>query len=273
MAETSPATRGVLYPARLPTFHRVPVVGDLAVFVRWFWIPEWRIEPGRVSRQHVIGFPACNLVVENDVTGVSGPTTRASSRDLSGRGWAVGALLRPAATPALVGDPTLLVDAYRPVDHPELTSAVRAAMNADAPSEHRRAAATAAFAEWLSERLGAPSDEGVLANRMAEAAESDPTLLRVDDLAAHLHVSTRTLQRLAVKYVGLSPAAMIRRRRLQEAAERLREHPRLDMSALAHELGYADHSHLTNDFRATLGFNPAAYRRSTTPDVDTAPGG
>ncbi|MGB4136954.1 MAG: AraC family transcriptional regulator, partial [Microbacterium sp.] len=31
-------TRGVLYPARLPEFHRVPAPApELAV---WFWIPE-----------------------------------------------------------------------------------------------------------------------------------------------------------------------------------------------------------------------------------------
>jgi len=262
MFETSAASRGVLYPARLPTFHREPVVGDLAVFVRWFWIPEWSIDPGRTSRQHVIGFPACNLVVENEITGVSGPTTRASYRDLTGKGWAVGALLRPAAVPALIGDAAALRDAYRQVDFPELSAAVRAAMNTQAPPEERRGAAITAFTGWLEDRLGMPREEGLLANRMVEAAETDTSLLTASDLAAKLHVSTRTLQRLAAKYVGLPPAALIRRRRLQEAAERLRHQPGLGLSDLAHELGYADHSHLSNDFRTTLGFNPRTYRHA-----------
>ena len=256
------SSRGVLYPARLPTFHREPVVGDLAAFVRWFWIPEWDIEPGRSSRQHIVGFPACNLVVENTATGISGPTTRASYRDLSGAGWAVGALLRPAAVSSLIDDATELRDAYQEVDLPELTDAVRAAMTSDASPDERRRSAIEVFGAWLRDRLGAPGEDGLLANRMVELAEADATLLTVPDLAARLNVSTRTLQRLSSRYVGLPPAALIRRRRLQEAAERLRADPALDLTALAHELGYADHAHLTNDFRVTLGFTPSSYRRS-----------
>lgn len=262
MIENPAVSRGVLYPTRLPTFHREPVTGDLSVFVRWFWIPEWDIEPGRSSRQHLIGFPAANLVVEDRSIGISGPTTRASFRDLTGRGWAVGALLRPAATPQLLGDAARFRDASREAEFPELAEAVRSAMGADAPADERRRAAIAALTDWLQHRLGAPSDEGLLANRMVEAAETDPTLLTVTGLAEHLYLSTRSLQRLAAAYVGLPPAALIRRRRIQEAAERLRHDPGLDLSELAHEYGYADHAHLTKDFRTSLGFTPSGYRRS-----------
>jgi AraC-like DNA-binding protein len=62
------------------------------------------------------------------------------------------------------------------------------------------------------------------------------------------------------RHVGLSPAAMIRRRRLQEAARRVREEPGTDLASLAAELGYADHAHLTRDFRAVLGVAPRVYR-------------
>lgn len=86
MPETSAVSLGVLYPQSLPTFHREPVADDLSAFVRWFWIPEWDLAPGQTSRQHLIGFPAVNIVVEDDEILVSGPTTRASFRDLTGRG-------------------------------------------------------------------------------------------------------------------------------------------------------------------------------------------
>lgn len=261
------AHRGVLYPARLPTFHRELVTGELAPWVRWFWIPEWDIEPGRTSRQHVIGFPACNLVVENSMVGVSGPTTRAGYRDLTGRGWAVGALLRPAAVPPLVPDVAASVDAYRPLDHSDLFVAVSAAMNAPFPPDERRRAAIAAFASWLLARLDGPDEEGLLANRMVDDAETNRDLLTVADLAEHLRVSVRTVQRLATKYVGLSPAALIRRRRLQGAAELLRQQPDLNLADLAAELGYADHAHLTRDFQATLGFTPSGYRRESTSEA------
>ena len=50
--------KGILYPARLPTFHRVPAPESVTNLVQWFWIPEWDIAPGHTSRQHVIAFPA-----------------------------------------------------------------------------------------------------------------------------------------------------------------------------------------------------------------------
>ncbi|MBB1514213.1 helix-turn-helix transcriptional regulator [Tessaracoccus sp. MC1627] len=255
-------SRGVLHPGSLPTFHRETVTGDVAAYVRWFWIPEWNLEPGRTSRQHVIGYPACNLVVSDAVTEISGPTTRVSYRDLTGSGWAMGALLRPAAVPLLAADVASLRDGSRMIDAVELTVAVRSAMRGEGSGSDRRGAAVAAFSEWLLNRLGDPSGEALLANRMLEAAESDPALCSVTDLAAHLHVSTRTVQRLAAKYVGVSAAFLIRRRRLQEAAEKLRHNPARDLTELAHEVGYADHAHLTRDFRSVLGFTPSSYRAS-----------
>jgi hypothetical protein len=58
--------KGILYPARLPSFHCLPAPASVADLVRWFWIPEWNIEPGRTSRQHLIAYPGSNFVVQPD---------------------------------------------------------------------------------------------------------------------------------------------------------------------------------------------------------------
>lgn len=265
--ESEPATpdsRGVLRPERLPTFHRLPAPDAVAHLVRWFWIPEWDLPDGRVARQEIIGFPACNLVVEPTSVGLAGPTTRASHRDLAGSGWAVGALLRPAAVPGIVeslaGPPGALLDAYRPVGAPDLLTGVAGAMSGRTGPDGRRAAAVAAYVDWLLATSGPVGEDALLANRAVDLLESDPGLLRVGRAADALGVSVRTLQRLARRYVGVSPAAIIRRRRLQEAAERLRTDPRTDIAAVAAELGYADHAHLTADFRTVLGTTPSGYR-------------
>ncbi|GGC90693.1 AraC family transcriptional regulator [Tersicoccus solisilvae] len=280
-------TRGVLYPARLPSLHRIPAPEPVSALVRWFWIPEWDIAPGRSSRQHVVAYPASNLVVEADGVGFAGPTTRRSHRDLRGRGWAVGALLRPAAVPAFVDDPAALRDAYRqlhtaPPDPPgrypadlhagdlhagdlyagDLYRAVTETMTAAGPDAGaRRERAVAVFTAWLMERIPAPTAAGRTANALADLIETDPTVRRIEDAADRLGVSSRTLQRLAATHVGLSPAAMIRRRRLQEAAQRLRDDPSVSLAELAADLGYADHAHLTNEFRRVLGLTPSGYRR------------
>lgn len=251
--------RGILYPARLPRFARIPAPAAVADRVVWFWIPEWDLPPGRTSRQHVIAFPACNLVVEDGTVTISGPTTRASHRDLVGRGWAVGALLRPAAVRALLPEPGALADRERPFDAPELATCVAAAMTA---GEDRHERAVAAFTQWLVDHVPAADDEARVATALVELVGSDPSLLRVEDAAAALGVSVRTVQRLARRYVGVTPVAMIRRRRLQEAAGRLRDEPGVALADVAADLGYADHAHLTRDFRAVLGITPTTYRRA-----------
>jgi AraC-like DNA-binding protein len=256
---TSP--RGVLYPARLPTFDRLPAPAAVAQLVRWFWIPEWQIQPGRSSRQHLIAFPACNLVVEPHAVGLAGPTTGSSYRDLTGTGWAVGALLRPAAVPQFAADPAALRDAYQPVDLPVLHERVCRAMRGprDRQTRHRRA--VDAFAAWLAGTVPPPNREALLANAMADAIDSDPTIRTVEDAAVRLHLSVRSVQRLACLYVGLPPSTMIRRRRLQEAAERLRTDPDTTLAAVAADLGYSDHAHLANEFRSVLGLTLSTYRR------------
>ncbi len=255
-----PSSRGTLYPGRLPNFHRLEPQPGARALVRWFWISSWNLPDGSVSRQQLIAFPALNLVVESGLVGLAGPTTRTSHRDLSGRGWVVGALLRPAAVPAFTDDPASLRDEYVALTEPGLHARVRESLG-DAPSERGRRAASAALADWLIARVGDPTRDALQANRMVELAEADPGLLRVGELAERLCTSERTLQRLAARYVGLGPAALIRRRRLQDAAERIRADPDTDLASLAAELGYTDQAHLTNEFTRVLGLSPAGYRR------------
>ncbi len=257
------ARRGVLYPARMPDFHRLPPPSAALHLVAWFWIPEWDIEPGRTSRQHLVAYPALNLVVEKTDSAAArvqlvGASTAASHRDLQGTGWAVGALLRPASVAALVENPAALCDSAVGFDAPELLEGVSRAMAAG--GDDRRADAVAVFARWLARRVGEGTPTDALANEMSELLMGDATILRPEDVAARLHTSVRTVQRLAHRYVGLPPAAMIRRRRLQEAAQRLRDEPGVELALVAAELGYADHSHLSNDFRAVLGITPRSYR-------------
>src|SRR5690606_3170489 len=139
---------------------------------------------------------------------------------------------------------------------PGLAAEVAAAMTG--PDHLSRAVEVAS--RWLAVTKGDITDADRQANAMAELLMSDAEVRTAEQAAARLAVSLRTLQRMAHRYVGVPPLAMIRRRRLQEAAQRLRDDPGADLSALAAELGYADHSHLTADFRTVLGMPPSDYR-------------
>ena len=258
--------RGVLYPARLPEFHRLPAPSAVSELVAWFWIPEWDVEPGRSSRQEVVAYPALNLVVDAEGVVVSGATTRLSHRDLRGRGWAVGAVLRPAAVAALIEDPVSLVDGERALDAsmPDIAALHEAVVTAMAAEHAHRERAVEGFSDWLAARVGAVGVPARQANALMDVLMGERAVLTPEEAATRLAVSVRTLQRMTHRHVGLSPGAMIRRRRLQEAAQRVREEPDVDLASIAAELGYADHAHLTRDFRAVLGIAPREYRSEVT---------
>lgn len=260
MVEARPAhepdRRGILYPTKLPTFHREPAPEGLANRVRWFWIPRWDLPPGRTSRQEVLSFPASNLVVQGDGVTLSGPTTGATHRDLVGRGWAVGALLRPGGITGWSSDPATLRDQEVSLEAPALHRAIVTAMGRDDQDE-----AVSVFVDWLQARIPEPDDQALLANAMEDLIAGDRSIVRVDQIADRLGLSVRGVQRLAQRHVGVAPLSMIRRYRLQEAAQRLRQDPSLTISHVAAELGYADHAHLSADFRTVLGFTAQSYRR------------
>lgn len=253
--------RGILYPTRLPTFHRVPAPAGLAGLVRWFWIPRWDLAPGRSSRQELLPFPASNLVVQPAGVSLSGPTTGASHRDLRGRGWAVGALLRPGGLASLCEEPRRLRNTETPFAAPDLHGETVLAMTE--PDEAAgRARAVESFVRWASEHLTPVDESGALANAMEELIATDPSIVRVEQVGPVLGLSMRSVQRLARRYIGLTPLAVIRRYRLQEAAQRLRDDPSVTIAQVAADLGYADHAHLTTDFRTVLGLTPNRYRAS-----------
>lgn len=258
--------RGILYPTRLPTFQRVAAPAELADLIRWFWIPRWDIPPGRSSRQHVLAFPASNLVIESHGVTLAGPTTKSSYRDLRGTGWAVGALLRPAAIESLCDNPSAIRDTAIAFEAPDLHRTVFAAMEDD-DKETTIGRATAAYATWVQSRLTPPDERSMLANAIEDLIASDPGIMRIGQLAERFHITARHVQRLMHRYVGLSPVAIIRRYRLQEAIERLREDSSLTIAQIAAELGYADHAHLTRDFRQALGLAPVNYRRDSRADA------
>lgn len=256
-AALPPESRGTLFPDLLPPrFRRLTPRPELGELVAWWWLAEWDLPEGERSEQHLLAFPASNLAVESTMVGFVGPTTRGSTRVLEGRGWVVGAQLRPAAVPAFADDPTRLRDVYEVLNEPTLHALVAEA----APGGRDLEEAVSPLGRWLVDRVGSASEEGRLANRMAELAASDPAITTVAELASRLAASERTLRRLADRYVGLTPYALIRRRRLQEAAQDLRAMPDDPLAEVAARHGFADQAHFGREFRRALGMTPAAYR-------------
>ncbi len=72
---------------------------------------------------------------------------------------------------------------------------------------------------------------------------------RVAELAEHLNVSSRQLERRFHDVVGVSPKTLARTIRFEEIRKRLMFDPDTSLTDLAYEFGYSDQAHFIRDFK------------------------
>ena len=222
---------------------------DLAPWVERLWTASW--EYAEPYGQKIVPLPQVHVsAVNDDPLRVVGPRSRHMVRELSGRGSVVGAAFRPGVFRALADGPVgALVD--REVEVADVGALA---------GEPRWAGDMAA---WLRARLPAegPGRAAREAGELVARIAADPTIARVDRLAAAAGLGMRSLQRLFSEHVGPGPKWVIRRYRLQEVVDRLEAGTRVDWADLAAELGYADQAHLSRDFADLFGEPPTWYAR------------
>lgn len=119
---------------------------------------------------------------------------------------------------------------------------------------------------------GRPSTVGArrrLVDDARLALQERPTIGLVE-LARTIGSSPHHLSRLFGTATGMSVTAYRRRLRVQQALDRLAQGER-DLAALASELGFADHAHLTRTVRSATGDTPAQLRRTLARAQGTGP--
>lgn len=251
---------------------------DLADLVRRYWVPTWDVPGDGSAVQQVLQYPVCLVVVADSYARFYGVAPGLSTTTLTGRGWAVGVLLQPAAGALLTGGSVAawtgrhadvaaaLAGTTPAADVGRLVADVRAEMGPDPTDESRQDAATDLVGELLRRWLPV-DDEGRQVNAIVDAVEHDPELLRVAQLCERFGMTERSLQRLTRRRLGLSPKWLVQRRRLHEAAGLLRAGG-TTVADVAARLGYADEPHLSRDFRRVTGMTPGAFAaRYATPSV------
>jgi len=229
-----------------------------------FWIPIWSVPPCREAPQKVLQYPVCLIVISADYARFYGVTSGLSTTTLTGDGWAVGLMCAPAAGFLIAKEPVAaytdrFVDATDVLgaDGERLVDRVRAAMLPDPGTTDAHRAAMEAYGDALRRFL--PVDpEGELVNRLVAFVEMRGDVTRVAQVCDEFHLSERALQRLVHRRLGLTPKWLIQRRRLQEAAERLRSHS-TTLGELASVLGYADQPHFIRDFSRITSMTPGEF--------------
>ncbi|HYO85212.1 MAG TPA: helix-turn-helix domain-containing protein [Dermatophilaceae bacterium] len=251
---------GMLAPT--PPIYRYPA---MVAGVRYYWIPVWDIPEGQSWPQRTLPFPHPLVVVADSYARFYGVASGLSGVELSGSGWAFGTAFKPSSGVHLAGGSMLdLTDRWvdlsslHSLDGAGIVERIRSAMT---PDPHVQAAHQEGIAVLEQAFAAIPADpEGQLVDAVCEWVETTPGACRVGQICDRFGVGERQLQRLLERRIGLTPKWLIRRRRLQEAAQALRVMTDVALADLAHELGYADQAHFTRDFTAVVGLSPRRFR-------------
>ena len=90
-----------------------------------------------------------------------------------------------------------------------------------------------------------------------------PSYCSIDGMAKQIGLTTRQLNRLFNKYVGISPKSFNRILRFHRAYQALKFQSPEDYTSFSLDLGYYDQSHFINDFRAFTGTSPTQWIRQS----------
>jgi AraC-like DNA-binding protein len=255
-------TRGILHPAevgRAFTLERPAVSAALREVVDSHWAVAWRLPAGVDRRSEVLTHPAVHVVIEPHGALVYGVRRRLDVRVLSDAGFAVGTRFRPGAFGALIDGPvSALTDRAAPAA--EVFGAAGVALERGAARATTTAERVVLLEALVVGRLREPTAETELVRVIVEDVAVAPPDTTVAALAARHGVSTRTLQRLFARHVGVGPKWVLRRLRMHAALEGLAGGAAdVDWTRFALDLGYFDHAHFIRDFRAVVGRSPARY--------------
>ena len=240
----------------------------IAPFVEHYWLSRWdrRGVPARAAA--VLSDPCIHILIQDGRANVMGVVRGTHRMHIEDEGCVVGIKFRPAGFYPFAPKPsTQWTNRLIPVEDvfdvasesawaPELS---HAAVDCRGDAAAHAAVIAPRLDAFLGARLPARDQVAEEVGKLVSSIASSAEIKRVADLVDACGRSERTLHRLFARYIGVSPAWVIRRYRLHAAAQRLTANPPADVRAVAWELGYADQAHFIRDFRATIGVTPGAY--------------
>lgn len=237
---------------------------QLKPFIEHYWSIHYDLDKETSYKQTVLSYPNIHLAFEQDTEGrralLYGIPKTPFVRELHGSGRVLGIKFRAGGFYPFFGkDISSLYGATisaAEIFGPSALSWLDDILDASDDAAMARQAEIA-----LANRLPDRDAQAELAAQIVEEAVNNSSIFKVEQLSMHSGLSARQLQRLFSKYVGVTPKWVIKRFRLQEAAERLEQDDESVWSDLAIELGYFDQAHFIKDFKAVIGQSPAAYRK------------
>lgn len=232
---------------------------ELARFIEHFWIIHWDLRGRPDYTAEVLPHPAVNIAFTRERGWITGVTTAKYTYHLEGAGDVLGIQFRPGAFRNYLGRSVAsITDTTLPAT--DIFPAAGDDFRAQLLARSTDAEIVAEGEALLGTGLPTPDPNVELINEIIALVRDDRELTSVAKIATMFDRPERTLQHLFSTYVGVGLKWIIRRYRIMEAAERV-EAGEESWTTLAHDLGYSDHSHFTNDFTKLVGRAPSDHAR------------
>ncbi|WP_349513679.1 helix-turn-helix domain-containing protein [Erythrobacter sp. NFXS35] len=253
--------------ASLQPFVTAYYCADVTCSPRDAWLEDY-LHPEWVNLRFLLNTEAQSVIGAGELQHcsdftVTGPTSRASRfRMRSGRVWGIGLLPEgwAALLPAQAGDyADRLVDGLADPVFEDFVLLVRALAASEGGYAQELALIEAHMAALFAQALPVDPDIAALT-----AALVDPKLVAVAELAGHLGMTTRSLERLSRRAFGFTPKLLLRRQRFLRSLARFMLDPSLKWLGALDDL-YYDQSHFVRDFRCFMGMSPSAYAKLDKP--------
>lgn len=246
----------------LSTFYPKEQLKD---YIEHYWLISWTLPEGISHTQDVIPHPNTHLTFLKNNSHIQGVCKQKYTHTLEGNGNIVGVKFKPAgffpfaekAGLALSSICDNTFDINKVFNISNVAEAEQNVLALNEPTDKIN------YIDELLFSLPIEADNNIKKlNDIVASIEANQEIMKVSDICKIFNMEPRYLQRLFVKYIGVSAKWVINRYRMHDALTSVESNKEIDWAALAIQLGYYDQAHFIKDFKSMIGKTPKDYRSS-----------
>jgi len=222
--------------------------------IEQFWLVNWDLKGEKPHIQKNLPDPNFHLILDNRKMKLIGPISKTYSYKMEGTGniigikFALGALSDHLESPAAsYVDKEIDFQQLVDFDVETLISTLSGLKSDEQIIDILQA--------YMTPFAITPSSGLTRVRELISLIKNDSEITKVEHLSEKSNISIRTIQRCFQHYLGLSPKWLIRKYRLHQALELLKQQD-VNFLDVVEWLGYADQSHLIRDFKEMIGVTP-----------------
>ncbi|KAF7764765.1 hypothetical protein PCIT_b0829 [Pseudoalteromonas citrea] len=249
---------GVFHASKNAQYYNVNIyqpAEHLKTIIDCYWFADWNIKHAATHIQRNLPSPNMHLVFDRLSTYYTGVMTQAYETPLAGSHAIVGVKFKIGA-----------LNKYLPCDHNALknlhfnSNGVLLPINTRSnlvPHDH------GACIYILNQRFHDIPPASLQVKKVNHAWQTllnNPDIDTVQNWANLAQVSVRTLQRLCLEYIGLTPKWLLRKQRCVYALKLL-DNSDNDIYDVILHLKLSDQAHLIREFKTVLGLTPKQYQK------------